>query len=247
MLHNINMQEFNNLMHSDSSARTIIQQLLDNHHTIISTISHELRNPLTLVFSTLQILEYKQPELRQNIHWNQLKSHIDYMKLLLEELSSFNNGAFLNCAPFDMKQLLKNIVLSFILSLNEKEKETSDITFTSSISPEIGNIKGDKLKLTEVLLNLLKNAKESITGTGCITLSAYYTVAFLTIEISDTGCGIPDSYLKTIFEPFQTYKPDGTGLGLALAKRIVEAHHGTISVTSTVGTGSTFYVTLPVQ
>ena len=63
---------------------------------------------------------------------------------------------------------------------------------------------------------------------------------------SDNGCGIPEEHLESIFEPFKTYKPGGTGLGLSLAKRIIEAHNGTLTVSSTEGLGSAFSIDLPI-
>ena len=138
---------------------------------------------------------------------------------------------------------MKNIAVSFAISLDEKNDA---VKFTSSIPSTLGNFTGDKIKLEEVFLNLLRNAHDAIGDEGRIQLLASRQKDKLTIAISDNGCGIPEQHLKSIFEPFKTYKPGGTGLGLSLSKRIIEAHNGTLTVSSTEGLGSTFSVVLPI-
>lgn len=110
----------------------------------------------------------------------------------------------------------------------------------------MGNYTGDKVKLEEVILNLLKNAREASGDTGHIFLSAERTKDTVVIRCADNGCGIPKDIINTIFDPFVTYKENGTGLGLSSAKRIVEAHKGTIRAESSDETGTVFTITLPV-
>lgn len=242
MLRNIDLNKMNRLMEENEDARTIIKQLLENHHTSVSTISHEIRNPLTLISSSLQIMEIQHPEVKDFSNWSSTMNDMQFLCSLLEDLSTFNNGTKLKPSVFHLGKLLKNIAISFVFSL---DAEDSDIEFSSSISPKIGEITGDKIKLEEVLLNLLKNAKESIHGEGSIFLSAEQNGDTIIIHCKDTGCGIPEEHLETLFDPFVTHKPNGTGLGLSLSKRIIEAHQGTISVLSKPGEGTEFTITLP--
>ena len=95
------------------------------------------------------------------------------------------------------------------------------------------------------ILNLLKNAREATNGTGHIFLSAEKIKDNIVIRCADDGCGIPRDIMETIFDPFVTYKENGTGLGLSSAKRIIEAHGGTIRAESSAETGTIFTVTLP--
>lgn len=243
MMHNIDINKMNQLMEENEDAKQIISQLLENHHTTVSTIAHEIRNPLTLVSSALQIIQVQHPEVKEFPHWKQTLDDIDFMRQLLEELSTFNNGNTLHYSVFSIEHLLKNIAISFAISLDEAD---SDIEFSSSIPDKLGKYTGDKIKLEEVLLNLLKNAKEAIAGKGTILLTAGRKKNVLTIQIKDSGCGIPAENIDSIFEPFKTYKQGGTGLGLSLSKRIVEAHDGSISVASREGQGTTFTVKLPI-
>lgn len=243
MMHNIDINKMNRLMEENKEAKQIISQLLENHQVTVSTIAHEIRNPLTLVSSALQIIQVQHPEVKEFSHWNQTMDDIDFMRQLLEELSTFNNGNTLRYSVFSIEHLLKNIAISFAISLDEEE---SDIEFSSSIPDNLGKFTGDKVKLEEVLLNLLKNAKEAISGKGSIRLSSGRKKDLLSIQIKDNGCGIPAERLESIFEPFKTYKQGGTGLGLSLSRRIIEAHGGSISVTSKEGKGTAFTVKLPI-
>lgn len=243
MMHNIDINKMNRLMEENKEAKQIISQLLENHQVTVSTIAHEIRNPLTLVSSALQIIQVQHPEVKEFSHWNQTMDDIDFMRQLLEELSTFNNGNTLRYSVFSIEHLLKNVAISFAISLDEEE---SDIEFSSSIPDNLGKFTGDKVKLEEVLLNLLKNAKEAISGKGSIRLSSGRKKDLLSIQIKDNGCGIPAERLESIFEPFKTYKQGGTGLGLSLSRRIIEAHGGSISVTSKEGKGTAFTVKLPI-
>jgi len=243
LLHNIDINKMNTLTEENSDAKQIIGQLLENHHRIVSTIAHEIRNPLTLVSSSLQVTELQHPEVKEFPHWKQTIEDVEFICQLLNELSAFNNGEVLNYSVFSIERLLKNIAVSFAISL---DSEVSDIEFSSSIPSNLGDYTGDKVKLEQVFLNLLYNARESICGKGQIYFSASRSEDFLVIQCEDSGCGISDEVIDYIFEPFKTYKAGGTGLGLSLSKKIVESHGGSISVDSKVDQGSIFTIKLPI-
>lgn len=243
MLHNVDINKMNILMKENPDAKQIINQLLDNHHEIVSTIAHEIRNPLTLVSSALQVMEVQNPQVKDFSHWKQTIEDVEFICQLLNELSSFNNGNALHYSVFSIERLLKNIAVSFAISL---DGEDSDIEFTSYIPFDLGDYTGDKIKLEQVFLNLLRNAKESIADEGRIHFSVRRNKDFLTIQCKDSGCGISDEIIDYIFEPFKTYKDGGTGLGLSLSKKIIESHGGSISVASKVDEGSTFTIKLPI-
>lgn len=243
MLHNIDINKMNRLMEENKEAKQIIGQLLENYHTTVSTIAHEIRNPLTLVSSSLQVMEIQHPEVKEFAHWKQTMEDVAFMCSLLNELSSFNNGNSLHHSVFSIEKLLKNIAVSFAISLDSEE---SDIEFSSSISSHMGDFTGDKVKLEEVILNLLRNARDAVKADGKIFLRAERKKDTIIIECKDNGCGIPADKIDSIFMPFVTSKEEGTGLGLSLSKRIIEAHKGTISVDSLPEKGTTFTVRLPI-
>lgn len=178
MLYNIDINKMNKLMSNNEDARQIIPQLLRNHRNTISTISHEIRNPLTLVSSALQVMEKQNPELKDIPHWSQVMGDVDFIIQLLEELSAFNSSNELYYSVFSIEQLLKNVAISFAISLDTNE---ADIEFSSSISDSLGEFTGDKIKLQELVLNLLKNAEEAITEQGSIHLAASRSGDIITI------------------------------------------------------------------
>ena len=207
---------------------------------ILSKLSHELRNPLTTIYSTIQLIEMQHPEVKDFKYWSNLSVDLEYMNQLLTELSDYSKSEKLQKSCFSLRALLEQISLSFAAGI-----ATSEVEYTARISPSINQITGDKTKLQEVFLNLLKNAFEAASPDKTIYLDASCNEHFVTITIRDSGCGITKEQLDTIFEPFVTYKTNGTGLGLTICKNIVEAHGGTIRIESTPNIGTSVFVCLP--
>ena len=235
------------IMDESPEKKELLSKLLTSHQMTVSTISHEIRNPLTLVYSNLQLIEAVHPELYTYKHWRNLRSDIEYMKHLLEELSSYNNGEHLSISEINTDTFFKTIALSFASSLIE-----TDIQFVSEINAHLSCFPGDKIKLREVFLNLLKNARDAFDSFDepmkhpLIRLSVCSTEHHLIVSISDNGCGISEEKMSHIFEPFVTYKKNGTGLGLPLSAKIIHAHNGSIEVSSVPGFSTTLTVTLPI-
>ena len=233
------------LMEENPENKALLQRLLDSQAETLRIISHEIRNPLTLVYSTIQLIEHQHPEVTGYRHWDSLKKDTEYMQQLLDELSSFNNGSKLTVSSFSLSALLKQIAVSYAASLAD-----TDIEFTSYIAPDLPSIEGDSVKLKEVILNLLRNAADAVDNRSTdkrVHLFAACDISSgqIFLKIQDSGCGIPKEHLSDIFTPFVTYKQGGTGLGLAITDRIVTAHHGKISVESMPDAGTTFTIILP--
>lgn len=213
-----------------------------NTEFMLSKFSHEIRNPLTTLYSTVQFIEMQHPEVKDFKYWSSLTYDIEYMNLLLDELSSFAKSERLNLETFDFHSFLEHLSLSFAASIAQSEVE-----YISRIDSSINQITGDKTKLQEVFLNLLKNAFDAAKPAQTIRFTAFSEDDKIVITVQDTGCGISAEQLPTIFEPFVTYKKNGTGLGLAICDNIIKAHGGTISVESEIGVGTTFCITLKTQ
>ena len=243
MLENIDINKMNRLMEENKDAKEIITGLLANHHKDVSMIAHELRNPLTLISSSLQVIEAQHPEVKDFYSWDQTMEDIKFMCSLMDDLSAFNNGSSLHHSVFRIEQLLKNVAVSFAIAL---DAANSGIKFSSKISSGMGDFTGDKVKLEQVFLNLLRNAKDAVGQEGSIFLSAERNEDTIIVRCRDNGCGIPSDIADTLFDPFVTRKEGGTGLGLSVSRRIVEAHGGTISAESSPRKGTVFTVTLPI-
>lgn len=213
-----------------------------NYTMMLRKISHEFGNILTLINSSLQIIESSHPEVRTYKYWNSTMSDVHYMKDLVNELVCFNNSAKLNVNKININVLVENIVDSFSL-----EKLYENITFHKDLPKEQIFIFADFVKIKQVFINLIKNACEAIEGQGVVAIYAKSYGTHIQIIIEDDGCGIENEIIDTIFMPMFTSKKNGCGLGLAITKKVITSHKGTIEVSSAIGEGSTFTVTLPTQ
>ena len=213
-----------------------------DNELIIRKFIHELRNPLTALYSTVQFMEVKNPELKEIEYWPTIRYNIEDIIGLIQSFSDLTRAEYINPEEFDINILLRRTSLSFAAAIAD-----SKVEYTSKIKISNSKLTGDKMKIQEVFSNLLKNAYEATAPNGSISLSAFEEDNNIVVLIIDDGCGMDEAQLQTIFEPFVTYKQNGTGLGLAICKQIINAHGGTISVSSEVGVGTTFRVTLPAK
>ena len=190
MFTNTDYDKLQQLMAESPENRALLEKLLASHEESVASISHEIRNPLTLVYSTVQLLESRHPEIASDRYWISLREDVEYMQQLLADLSSLNHSRTLSLSEFSFRSFMEQIVLSFAASCAD-----SPVEFTSRLAPDLPVIQGDRIKLREVFLNLLRNARESIKGTGAIRLDASCTSTEIIVTIEDTGCGIPEEHL----------------------------------------------------
>jgi signal transduction histidine kinase len=141
----------------------------------------------------------------------------------------------LNLRPVNLPELIDSVV---------KDVKFSSIEISTINDPGMPEFQGDYQLLEMALKNLVTNAAEAIIERGKIKIETEWN-GEVVIKISDTGTGIPEDRIKSIFRPFFSMKKQGHGLGLAMVRKAVVLHHGRIEVESKVGTGSTFIVTLP--
>lgn len=209
---------------------------------MLSKISHEIRNPVTLINSFLQMMATKYPQVEQFDYWEDIQGNMEFLIDLLNELSKYNNAFRLSRETIDMNTYLKSVADSMRPTLTYL-----NITLHYEPVSSLPSMAVDKVKLREAILNLVRNASEAIPSEGVISIQAQEKEGQLLVTITDNGCGIPEEYLPTLFDPFVTHKKEGTGLGLPIAKQVVEAHGGSIHVTSKPGKGSSFQLSLPVN
>ena len=222
--------------------KMLYQQLKIKHQFMLSQVSHEIRNPVTLINSFMQLLEGRHPELIQDNYWQKIMENMDFLKSLLNELSAFNNSEKLNLQISNIYTTFCDVIESVTPSLN-KRHVTIDL---QKLSP-IPVIKADGIKLRQLFLNLIRNASDAIETEGHIACTIQSDGEAVIFTIADTGNGIPSEYQNDLFEPFITHKQEGTGLGLPICRRIVSAHKGTISFKSKPGEGTIFKVILPIS
>ncbi len=133
------------------------------------------------------------------------------------------------------------------MTLTSYAFEGTRVRLHRELGHELPSLLADRHMLEQVLMNLILNAVQAIRGEGVVTVRSGHDGPWCTIEVEDTGCGIPPDVLPKIFDPFFTTKGqgEGTGLGLSVSLGIVERHGGEIAVKSQVSRGTTFIVRLP--
>jgi len=213
---------------------------MEDTNFTIAKITHEIRNPLTLISSSLQLIESMHPEVKSFQFWSQTLEDVRFVNLLLDDLSTYSD----NCRFFMCEADLKEVILSLEESL-QPYIIANHKNFSVHLPAQLPPVFGNPVKLKQAFLNLLKNAFEATGENGCVSMSARKYLDQIIIRVSDDGCGITPAALESLFTPFSSQKSNGTGLGLAITRKIIKAHYGTIDVSSTLGRGTVFTITIP--
>ena len=194
-------------------------------HILLSRFSHEVRNPVALISSFLQLLVREYPEIAASPYCRQIEENMRLLRQLLDDMSRYNNASGIHPETADLHQFLTELSLSAgaVLSARHIRLRTEFLTPLPPVSI-------DRSRMLQVFYNLLRNAEEAMPQGGEITISAFSEDSRVCISVRDSGPGIPPEYLSTLFDPLITHKQDGTGLGLAICREILTAHGGTISV-----------------
>jgi len=209
--------------------------------SMASSIIQDLKNPICIVrcCSDLIASETNDPHLRELT--SMLDGAVDGMLATTQELLDYARGS---------TQLHKQLISiwGILDELNQQSLRLlpgKNIQFVKHIRYE-GNVEIDRARFIRVLSNLIKNSREAMPGGGILTITTDLVQDQVTIRLSDTGVGISPEVLARLFEPFVTHgKTNSTGLGLAIAKSVVEAHGGKISLSSVNGSGTTVEIRLP--
>jgi two-component system, NtrC family, nitrogen regulation sensor histidine kinase NtrY len=208
-------------------------------------LAHEIKNPLTPIRMSLETLlaasqRGQLDERFRGLFTSSAKAvleEVDRLKRIVDEFSQFAR------LPKPQLQLIElGTVVNPILALYENRESQR---FTHSIAPGI-MLQADKDLLTQVLVNLIKNAEEAMTESpGLISVRIYSADQKAILEVEDEGPGIKEELKARLFEPYVTTKPQGTGLGLAIAARIVQEHQGTISIHNGTNKGTIVRIQIP--
>jgi hypothetical protein len=206
-------------------------------------LAHEIRNPLAGIAGVIEIIGRDLPA---------TSPARSVVKDVRQEIARINHIVtdLLQTArphPPTVRKSDLNTTVEHAVMLGRQQALAKSIEIALHKDPSLPEVEHDSDQIHQVLLNLLLNALQAIDRNGKITVTVKPQGATAVVEVSDNGRGIPSDHLPNIFRPFYTTKGDGTGLGLSLARRIVEDHQGRIDVTSTVGQGTTFAVLLPLR
>lgn len=202
-----------------------------------ATIAHEIRNPIGGLSITMSFLER---EIKDKNKKKMLKNAIDAIQSvnkLITEFLNFSKGWNIDKKTCSLKKIIEDVVLLYSSKLKEKRIKLS------LLYANLPNILIDPERIKQAVSNILINAIEASENGSEISIKTGITRGYQYIEIKDQGCGIPNEILNKIFEPFYTTKTKGIGLGLAITKKIIDAHKGKIEVSNQNNT--TFRILLP--
>lgn len=218
-----------------------VEKLKEENNILLSKVTHEFGNPLTLIDSTAQLIESRYPEVHKIKYWDQLKSDITSLSELLHNFSDFNHCARIQVETIDLLDLVEQTVKSF-----------EAVSMEKGVSIEVNQLDEpmdclleyacDKVKIRQVFTNIIKNGFEA-TKPGdniCVSLPKEVVVMgnsgsqreYIKIDISNNGRPIADMEKETMFLPFVSSKPSCGGMGLPVAYKVICAHNGTITVDS---------------
>jgi signal transduction histidine kinase len=217
---------------------------------LASAIAHEIRNPLNYINLTLDHLRTSlapnDPQKRAMVErlTTQLKTEVARINTRISEFLSYSRPAQLELRPLDLRAAIEDA-----LRIVEAQAAESNIKTHIEQHGDVPPVSGDAESLRSLFTNLIINAVQAMEGedaggTLSITISTA-EAGRARVDVADTGRGIEAENVSQVFEPYFSTKETGTGLGLAIVKKAVDDHHGSISVTSKQGEGTTFTVIIP--
>lgn len=229
----------------EAQDQLIAQEKLAALGQMASVVGHELRNPLAVMNNSIYFLKTKLLaaageaglDAKLDKHLHILEGEIVKSNTIIRDILDFARNRALNAAPHKIDELVEKAI--------ERIQIPSTVTLQKNLGLNGTEAMVDEDELRQVLTNLMENACQAMTSGGTLMVGTKAQGEFVEITIVDTGCGIPQEHLAKIFAPFFTTKSRGTGLGLAVVKKIVDRHHGFIEVASKVGEGTAFHLRLP--
>lgn len=209
-------------------------------------VAHEVNNPLGGLQNFVKMMKKEPENVLQNREFLDLMSEgLKRIEIIVKQLMTFSRPYSTHMSNHRLNEIVENS-LRFV---DHRIKE-SGVHLKKELSLDLPEIYGDADNISQVLINIIVNALDSISKGGNLIIKTGYCdfhPSSIQVAITDTGSGIPEEILNKIFNPFFTTKEMGSGLGLAISKRIVDDHNGNIVVKSNPGEGTTFYVCLPVR
>jgi PAS domain S-box-containing protein len=221
--------------------------------TFLTAMSHELRTPLNAIggYTELLTLGLGGPTTPEQLDYlERIRRSQQHLLGIISDLLNFSRIEA-GTLTYEIRHLSLKQVIEGVVPLIEPQAEAKAIVLKADTTTHDCMVLGDRAKVDQILLNLLSNAIKFTESPGTVTVVCKESGKTASIEVVDTGPGIPPNKLEAIFEPFVqlgrslSSAHEGTGLGLAISRELARAMKGNLSVTSKVGSGSTFTLTLP--
>jgi signal transduction histidine kinase len=206
-------------------------------------LAHEIRNPLAGIAGVIEIIGRDLPST------SPARAVVKDVRLEIAQINRILTDLLQTARPHppEVRPSDLNVTVEHAVMLVRQQVLSKPIKIELQKDTTLPTVEHDSDQMHQVLLNLLLNAVQAIDGSGIIRVVLSSSEEEALITVSDTGRGIAPENLANIFRPFYTTKGNGTGLGLSLARRIVEGHHGHIEVSSEIGIGTEFQIFLPLR
>jgi len=209
---------------------------------VVAEISHEIKNPLMMIGGFARQLAREVSDGKSLSKLNIIVNEVARLESLLSELRDLYSPRTLDRQEMDINELAREIY-----ELVREDCGRRNIRVLFRTDGEKVMVEGDRAKLKQVFINLVKNALEAVDEKGEVSLASTVKGQQVEISVSDSGSGIPQEHRDKVFSPFFTTKKHGTGLGLSVSKSILENHPGcSFGFESEQGKGTTFTVNMPV-
>ena len=211
---------------------------------IISEICHDLKKPLTNLKGNMQVYRNKIRSKTAAVFFASSEKEMNRLQDIVMEMVDFANPNKYQTSKENIKEVI--VKASKLL---ERDFQKKNIEFSIEQMPEVPQIEINRNEIFEAILNIILNSIESMDDVGKLKVDIILNPLgeqYVRIIITDTGCGIPERDLFRIFDRYYTTKETGTGLGLAVVERVVEAHNGKVKVESVIDQGTTFIIDLPI-
>ena len=223
---------------------------LEELSKLTGELAHEIKNPLSTIKVNLELAIEDLKELGKNGQTAAralkkiivVKKETDRLEHILDGFLRYVSRPEIQLASVNINELLSDVV-----DFYSPQAYSHSITIRQGLSSEPLVCKVDAGMLKQVVLNLFINAQQAMNGGGELMIRTSKQKENAVIQISDTGKGIAPEKLPELFKPYSSFRLSGTGLGLATAKRIIEAHNGSIAVDSEPGKGTLFTIKLPLK
>jgi signal transduction histidine kinase len=215
---------------------------------VVARVSHEIRNPLTTIGGFARTLTAHPDEIeRVARNANIIVEEVEKLEALLKEMLDFTSPKPPTLEPTDI-----NRVINGLANVHRAELDAHKVTLELDLAPDLPGVLADRNQLQRVFLNLWQNALQAMDDrladrARLLTVRTRHDDTTVRVTFSDTGRGIARTVVPQIFTPFFTTKPRGTGLGLAVVKKIIDDHQGTIEVQSDHAAGTSVVIALPVR
>jgi signal transduction histidine kinase len=211
---------------------------------LLAGVAHEVRNPLAAIRSTAQLYQRLPPQSRDPAVLDAILHGVDRLNSLVSRLLFFVRSGHEERRPVDV-----NAIVQETLTLLRAQADSQHVVLRTELASDVPTVSASGQALQQVVLNLAANALQAMPNGGTLLCRTLRLDGPPRIElwIADTGPGIAAAELPHLFEPFHTTRPEGTGLGLALCREIVQQHGGRIELERETGWGAVFRVTLPLE